>query len=766
MIVGVKYEQIMSRKKARGQKWYHHYLVRLWMIYFAIIFLILLFFTGIANEWFGPMPGFEELENPRTNLASEIYSSDGKLMGTYYVENRSNVEYKDLPLHLVHALIATEDVRFEKHAGIDLKALFRVAFGVITGNQRGGGSTLTQQLAKNLFPREKNLNTRALVLRKFKEWITAIRLERNYSKQEILAMYLNTVDFGSQSWGIKMASKTFFNKSVDSLSLEEGAVLIGLIKGPTMYSPVRNPERSMRRRNLVIGQMEKYHFITRQEHDSIVQIPLDMTEYGIRDHASGLATYFREILRMELHGWCRTHFKSDGSPYDLYKDGLRIYTTIDSRLQKYAEEAVREHLGSDLQPAFFKHWKGASNAPFVFEPGVAHQEISKIMDQSMKRSARYIALKNEGTPADSIQDIFNTPLQMRVFSWDGPIDTVMSPMDSIRYSKFFLQAGLMSMEPNTGHVLAYVGGIDYRFFQYDHVKLSTRQVGSTFKPFLYTLAMQEGEFTPCSRVANVQYSIELPDGSLWAPRNTAGRHVGEKVTLKWALANSNNWISAFLIKRYSPQSVIKIAQKMGVTSPMDPVPSLALGSADVSLYEMTGAFNTFADKGVYVQPIILTRIEDKYGNVIESFNPTREEAMSEETAYLMLELMKGVVQSGTGIRLRYKYQFTNPIAGKTGTTQNQSDGWFIGITPELTTGIWVGAEDRSVHFRSLSLGQGANMALPVWAIYMKKVYEDRSIGLSKGDFEKPLQPLTIDLNCDKIDPENDGGSEVLEEIEF
>jgi len=756
----------MAQKKVKAKKWYQHYLLRFWIIYFTLVIMIVLFFNGVANEWFGPMPGFEELENPRTNLASEIYSSDGNLMGTYYIENRSNVEFKNLPPHLVTALIATEDIRFESHSGVDLKALFRVAFGVLTGSHKGGGSTLTQQLAKNLFPRESNLSTTELVMRKFKEWVTAIRLERNYSKQEILAMYLNTVDFGSQSWGIKMAAKTFFNKEVDSLNVQEAATLIGGINAPSRYSPVRHPERSLQRRNLVLNQMEKYGYLSAAAYDSISELPLDMSAFGIRDHASGLATYFREILRMKMKEWCKTHYKSDGTPYDLYKDGLKIYTTVDSRLQKYAEEAVTEHLKLDLQPAFFQHWKGVPNAPFVFEDEVARDEIKQIMKLSMQRSARYISLRRDGVPEDSIRDIFNTPRQMKVFSWKGPVDTVMTPMDSIRYSKFFLQSGLMSMDPKTGYVLAYVGGIDYHFFQYDHVMLSRRQVGSTFKPFLYTLAMQEGEFTPCSRVANVQYSVELPDGTIWAPKNSSDSHVGEKVTLKWALANSNNWISAFLIKRYSPQSVIKVARKMGVTSPMDAVPSLALGSADISLYEMTGAFNTFADKGVYVEPIIVTRIEDKYGNVIEDFIPKREEAMSEETAYLMLELMKGVVQSGTGIRLRIKYQFDNPIAGKTGTTQNQSDGWFIGITPELTTGVWVGAEDRSVHFRSLKLGQGANMALPVWAIYMKKVYDDPTLGITKGDFEKPLKPLSMDLNCDESDDPNAVNKDVLEEIEF
>ncbi|MCU0369824.1 MAG: transglycosylase domain-containing protein [Bacteroidales bacterium] len=756
----------MQGKKKDRSKWHQNYLARFWMLYLIFLSVVFLFFIGVANNLFGPMPSFEELENPKTNLATEIYSADHKLIGTYYVENRSNVEYSELPQHLVQALLATEDIRFEKHAGIDVKALFRVAFGVATGNNKGGGSTLTQQLAKNLFPRERNLTNSQLVMRKFKEWVTAIRLERNYSKQEILAMYLNTVDFGSQSWGIKIASKTFFNKPVDSLKLEESALLVGVINAPTWYSPVRNPERSFERRNLVLKQMKRYDFISQQVFDSVSSIPLDMSEFGMRGHASGLATYFREVLRMEMKDWCNSHFKSDGTAYDLYKDGLKIYTTIDSRMQKYAEEAMVQHLRDDLQPTFFKHWKWHPNAPFVFDPAVADEEIKNVLNQALRRSDRYRQLKEEGVPDDSIRLIFNTPVKMRVFSWKGPVDTIMTPLDSIRYSKFFLQAGLMSMDPHTGYVLAYVGGIDYRYFQYDHVKLSKRQVGSTFKPFLYSLAMQEGEFTPCSKVANVQYSVDLPDGTVWAPKNSSRKRIGEEVTLKWALANSNNWISAFLIKRYSPQSVIKLARKMGVTAELDPVPSLALGSSDISLYEMVGAFNTFANKGVYIKPVMITRIEDKYGNVIESFVAEKQEAMSEETAYLMIDLLKGVVQSGTGIRLRLKYGFNNPIAGKTGTTQNQSDGWFMGITPDLTTGVWVGAEDRSIHFRTLGLGAGANTALPIWALYMQKVLADPTLQISKGDFERPVQPLSVQLDCDKFEKDQENMEEELEIMEF
>jgi penicillin-binding protein 1A len=491
-----------------------------------------------------------------------------------------------------------------------------------------------------------------------------------------------------------------------------------------------------------------------------------MSDFGLRGHSTGLATYFREILRMEMRDWCSSHFKSEGTPYDLYKDGLKIYTTIDSRLQRYAEEAVTEHLKKELQPAFFRHWKGYPNAPFDFDPATASEDTRSLLDQAMRRSARYQQLKDEGVPADSIRYIFNLPTRMTVFSWKGPLDTIMTPMDSIRYSKSVLQAGLMSMDPHTGHILAYVGGIDYRYFQYDHVKLSKRQVGSTFKPFLYSLAMQEGEFTPCTKIANVPYSVDLPDGTVWSPQNTSKKKVGEEVTLKWALAHSNNWISAFLIRRYSPQAVVMMARKMGVTADLDPVPSLALGSSDISLYEMVGAFNTFPNKGVYIHPTMITRIEDKYGNVLETFVPEKKEAMSEETAYLMLDLMKGVVQTGTGIRLRTKYGFNNPIAGKTGTTQNQSDGWFMGVTPDLTTGVWVGAEDRSVHFRVISLGQGANTALPVWALYMKKVYADPTLRISQGDFDRPLKPLSVPLNCDAYDKASSEEEENPDEFEF
>jgi len=739
--------------------------VRFWTFYSLGLVLAFIIFLGIARGWFGYMPSFEELENPERNLASEVYSEDGYLLGTYYIENRSDVHFKDLPPHLVEALLATEDIRFRDHAGVDVKALGRVAYGLVSGNYSGGGSTLTQQLAKNLFPRG-NLNKWELVVRKLKEWVTATKLEKNYSKEEIMAMYLNTVAFGHHAYGIKSAARTFFNKTVDSLNVPESALLVGVVNAPTWYSPIRNPERAFERRNLVLGQMLKYGFINDSIYDTISSVPIDMSNFNIQDHTSGMARYFREYLRAEMKDWCEHHFRPDGTPYNLYKDGLRIYTTIDSRMQAYAEEAVKEHLGLDLQPSFYTHWKGYTNGPFVFEKEVIEEEVEKLMGQAMRRSERYRKMRSGGISVDSIELVFKVPRQMEVFSWEGAIDTLMSPMDSIRYYKHILQAGLLSVEPNTGAVKAYVGGIDYLYFKYDHATQGRRQVGSTFKPFLYTLAMQQGEFSPCYKVPNIQYTVDLPTGDIWAPRNSSTTRVGEMVTLKWALANSNNWISAFLMRRYSPLSVVRMARNLGVKSSIDPVPSIALGSCDLSLQEMVGAMNTFASKGMFVQPMFITRIEDKNGNVIESFVPERKEAMSEETAFLMLELMKGVVESGTGIRLRLTYGYNHPVAGKTGTTQNQSDGWFMGIVPQLSTGIWVGCEDRSAHFRTITLGQGANMALPIWALYMQKVYDDPALGFTKGDFERPLKELSIELDCDKFDGKGGDAEEEIDIIEF
>ena len=725
----------------------------LWILFGSFLVLTVLFFFCVAKGAFGVMPTFEELENPQTNLATQIISCDGKVLGSYFVENRSNVVYSDLSPYLPQALVSIEDERFEKHSGIDSKSLFRVAFGVLTGNKKGGGSTITQQLAKNLFPRDENLSTVRLVIRKFQEWITAVKLEYNYSKDEIIAMYLNTVAFGHNAYGIRSAAKTFFDKDPKSLNIEESALMAGVVNAPTRFSPVRNPERSMGRRNLVLKAMQRNGYLTPEQYDSISQIPIDMSHFGVMDHNTGQATYFREFLRKELTEWSKTHLRADGRPYNIYRDGLKIYTTIDSRMQRYAEEAVKEFMGGSLQPSFFKHWNGKKNAPFSLND---KNKIDEIMETSMKRSDRYRSLKNAGMPLDSIKVVFDTPVEMTVFSWDGPIDTVMSPMDSIRYYKWFLQASLVSIETHTGHVKAYVGGIDYRFFKYDHVTQAQRQVGSTFKPFLYSLAMQEGEYTPCTRIPNIPYNIQLEDGKFWSPKNAGGKHVNEEVTLKYALAQSNNWISAYLMNRFGPQAVITMARRMGVESHIDPVPAICLGVCDLKLIEMVGAMSTFANQGVYIKPMYITKIEDKNGNVVERFAPEESEAMSEVTAYKMVELMKGVVQSGTGGRLRYKYNLNNPIAGKTGTTQNNSDGYFMGITPDLTTGVWVGAEDRSVHFRSTELGQGSRTALPIWGLYMQRVYADKSLHISQGDFPKPTAPgVDLNFNCEKEEVDYD-----------
>jgi penicillin-binding protein 1A len=722
------------------------YLKRFWVSYLVLIALIALFFISVAFGLFGKMPTFEELENPKSNLATEVISSDGKLLGKYYIENRSNTHYQELSPNVINALIATEDVRFEDHSGVDAIAIFRVLWGMASGSSKGGGSTITQQLAKNLFPRKQDRSFLETVMIKFKEWITAVKLERNYSKDEILAMYLNTVDFGSQSYGIKSAAKTYFNKEPSQLTVEESAVLIGILKAPTWFSPVRNPARAFDRRNTVMHQMLKNDYLTEAEFDSLKTRPIDMANYRLQDHTTGIATYFREYLRMVLAEWCVQNPKEDGTPYNLYRDGLKIYTTINYKMQEYAEAAMLEYLGKELQPAFFKHWKGVPNAPFAFEGASAKKETDNLLFSAMRRTDRYYHSKTKGKSDTEILQEFKVPTKMKVFSYRGEIDTVMTPMDSVRYYKFFLQSGIMSMDPHTGYVKTYVGGIDYRFFQYDHVKLSKRQVGSTFKPFLYTLAMQEGE-SPCSLYPNVQPVIDLGNGDVWAPENASEERLGQQVTLKWALANSNNWVSGQLIRKYSPKAVVAMAHKMGVTSDIPVVYSIALGSCDISLYEMVGAMSVFANKGVFIEPSFITRIEDKNGNILQSYNTKSQEVISEETAFLMIQLMKGVVDGGTGVRLRYKYGLDAPIAGKTGTTQNQSDGWFMGITPDLVTGVWVGCEDRAAHFRSITLGQGANMALPIWALFMQRVYSDFSLHYSKRDFDSPNKPLNVDLEC-------------------
>ncbi len=738
----------------------------LWLIFFSgIAFLVLLFYS-ISAGWLGFMPSFEELENPKSNLASEIYSADQVLIGKYYIENRSNVHFDDLSPYLVEALVATEDARFYEHSGIDLRALLRVFKGVILRQHAGGGSTVTQQLAKNLFPRGK-VSKLGVVVQKFKEWVIATKLEYNYTKNEILAMYLNTVTFGSNSYGIKTAAKTYFGKTPSTLNRQEASMLIGMLRAPSYYNPVRNHERAKKRREVVLAQQLKYGYIDKQTYDSIRLLPLDMSNYKPLDHKDGTATYFREYLRSYMKKWCATHFKADGTPYNLYRDGLKVYTTLNSRMQKYAEEAVKEHLGGDLQPAFFKHWsnkKRYPNAPFY---RISKKEKERILMAAVKRSPRYYWMHIRKIPEDSILKTFQDSVPMRLFSWKGDIDTVMTPMDSILYYKYFLQTGMLAVEPSTGFIRAYVGGIDYHHFQYDHVMVGKRQVGSTFKPFVYASAMQELGYTPCTKVPNVPVSFKMPAGQPpYTPKNSDDDREGEMVTLKWALANSVNYISAFLISQVKPAKVIELARKMGVKSDIDPVPAICLGTPSLSVYEMVGATATYANKGIYQKPIFLTRIEDKNGNTIETFHSEATDALDQRTAYLMLSLMKGVVESGTGVRLKYKYKFKNPIAGKTGTTDNNSDGWFMGLTPDLVAGVWVGAEDRSVHFRSTHLGQGANMALPIWALFMKKVYADSTFNISKGDFEKPASLKDVDLDCNNDSNDNTQVEQITDEFDF
>jgi penicillin-binding protein 1A len=755
------------------------YIKYFWIIILTPISLGLLIIILTALGWLGFMPTIEDLQNPSKDLASEVISEDGRILGTFYLnENRNPVEYKDLSPFLVQALIAREDHRFEKHAGIDGVALFRVAIRTILmrSSGQGGGSTITQQLAKNLFPRDTTeyklgiVRSTVMALRKFKEWVIAAKLERNYTKDEILTMYLNTVPFSGDAYGIKAASRAFFNKSPDSLKIEEAAVLIGLLQAPTKFNPVRNPERSQLRRNSVLQKMYEHNYITEQQYDSLITIPVKVT-YNSQGHNAGKATYFREKLRFimtrtkpeksrygsyqsfyedsiewennPLYGWCSKNKKPDGSDYNLYTDGLRIYSTINYRMQEYAEEAVKSHLKESLQPAFYKEKKGKKKAPFSND--LSEDEIENIMKSAMRRTDRYRSLKNEGYSESEIIKNFKTKTDMTIFSWRGDIDTTMSPWDSIRYFKSILRASFMAMDPHTGEIKAWVGGPDSKYFSYDGVKTQKRQVGSTVKPFLYTLAMQMG-FKPCDKVWNVPVTFK-DNNTTWTPKNSGTtKYDGKLVTLKWGLANSVNNISAYLIQQFNPELVVDIIKKMGVKSKIDAVPSIFLGTSDITLFEMVGAYSTFANKGVYTEPIMVTRIEDKNGNVISTFTPQKTEAISENTAYLMLNLMQGVINGGTGSRLRYKFNLMNELAGKTGTSQNHSDGWFMGISPDLVAGTWVGGEDRAIHFEYLGEGQAAATALPIYGKFMQMVYADKVINLTQGPFERP-ENFYIDMNC-------------------
>ncbi len=739
----------MSEEKKGAKKIDKKFVRILWVLFLLPPLMIFLLVLGVLK--FSELPDTTALRNPKTNLASEVYSCDMKVIGKYYAENRVNIEFSQISPNVINALIATEDARFYDHSGVDVRALMRVVIGVVTRSESsGGGSTITQQLAKMLFPRE-NLHGFGMVLRKIKEWIIAVKLEKEYTKQEIITMYLNKFDFVNNAVGIKSAAQIYFGTSPSLLNMQQAAMLIGMAKNPSLFNPNRFPERSLGRRNTVIQQMEKYDYLTEQQSDSLQKLPLAL-HFQPEGHNEGLAPYFREYLRdVFLKNWCEEHPKPDGTKYNIYRDGLKIYTTIDSRLQHYAEEAMEEHL-KELQAVFTKECKRKKNAPFAFN--ITKEEIESIMHQGMKRSDRYRIMKKDGISEAEIEKDFNTPIRMKVFSWNGEIDTVMSPKDSVRYYKGFLQSGLMSVEPKTGHIKAWVGGINHQYFQYDHVQIGhTRQVGSTFKPFVYALAIQEG-FSPCYRIPNVQVCIDMPNGQPpYCPENSDKKLNGRMLTLQQALANSVNYISAYLIKTFGAPAVVNLAHRMGVVSHIEAVPSICLGTPEISVFEMVGANATFANKGTWIQPTFITRIEDKNGKILAEFSPKTEEVLNEEKAYVMLQLMKGVVQIGTGVRLRYKYKLNTPIAGKTGTTQNHSDGWFMGITPDLVSGCWTGAEDRAVHFDNIEMGQGANMALPIWAKYMQKVYADKTLNISKGDFEKPNKPINVEMNCDRYNRE-------------
>lgn len=740
----------MTKKKTTTN--FKKYIKWFWGIVLGGFASVLLLFFLASIGVFGTLPTFEELENPQTNLATEVISADGKTIGKYATENRTPIKYKELPKNIVQALVATEDERFYEHSGIDFRGTARA----ILKPGSGGASTITQQLAKNLFTKRASSNIFKRVLQKAKEWIVAIKLERQYTKQEIIAMYLNTQDFIFNAVGIRSAARIYFGKEAKDLDIQESAILVAMLKNPRQYNPNRSisKKKSLRRRNVVFAQMAKNNFITNQEKDSLQKLPLKI-KFTPESHSDGYATYFRTYLQKYLRKWVRENPKPNGEQYNIFEDGLKIYVTIDSRMQMYAEQAVEEHM-SNLQSYFFKEQARNKTAPFY---DIEKKQIDNIFQRAKRNSTRYKRLKIAGKSEKEIDKIFKTKTEMSVFSWKGNKDTVMSPYDSIRYYKHFLRSGLLSIEPQSGHIKAWVGGINNKHFKYDAVAQQKRQVGSTFKPFVYATAINQLKMSPCDTYPNTPYTI--PKGKYgiqeeWTPKNSNNKY-GGMLNLKDGLAGSVNTMSARLVDKVSPINVVRLAKSAGIQSDIQANPSIALGAVDLSLLEMVGAYATFANKGLRVEPMILTRIEDKNGTVLQEFIPKTKEVLSEESAYVVLDLLKGVTESGSGVRLRlpwkkpdyitgHPYKFTNPIAGKTGTTQNQSDGWFMGIVPNLATGVWTGGEDRATHFAGIAKGQGATMSLPTWALFMQKCYADKSLTISQEDFEKP-EVLTINLDC-------------------
>ena len=721
-----------------------------WKFVLGFILFIALIIVGTGFGLFGELPSFRDLENPKSNQASVIYTIDKEELGNYFVQNRSNIKYQDISANVINALIATEDVRFKDHSGIDFKRTFTIIFYNLIGKKQGA-STITQQLALNLFSDE--VRAKSIIKRipqKLKELIVAIKLERNYTKEEIITMYLNTVEFGNNSYGIKAAARTYFNTTPDKLTAPQAATLVGILKGVTLYSPTRNPDRSLARRNLILNKMESEGFI--EEADYIKYKTTDLNlNFRATSHNDGMATYFRTILKQDIQKTFQESSisKPDGTPYDLDRDGLRIYTTINSKMQRYAEQAQREYM-KDLQRQFNRHWKGMN----------AFKGNENLIIQGMRRADRYISLKENGYTEEDIKKNFNTPIKMEIFSWKGNIDTTMTPMDSIKYYKMFLRNSMMAMDPSNGEVRAWVGGIDFEHFKYDQVKMGTRQVGSTAKPFTYAVGIENGGLSPCYKVNNVPFTVK-GYGEDWTPRGY--NSIPGFLTLRKALANSQNYITAWVMQQVGPTAVSNLIQRLGITSSVPPYPSIALGSFEASVYDMVGAYGTFVNHGVWTEPIYLTRIEDKNGNILYERKPKVVQALNEQTAYVMTYMLKGVVEEGTGVRLRYKYGLNNPIGGKTGTTNDNSDGWFMGITPQLVGGVWTGCEDRAIHFRTTDLGEGANTALPIFALFLKKVYADNSLGIKKGDFEPPRGGNGITLDCNQYQNNDSGKSSSLDE---
>ncbi len=761
-------------KKTESNSNFKKYIRWFWIVVVSGFAFIMLLFLLAGVGAFGKLPTFEELENPENNLASEVISIDGQTLGKYAKENRTPVRYKDLPKNLVEALVATEDERFYNHSGIDARGTLRA---VLKMGKGGGASTITQQLAKMLFTKRASGNIFKRIIQKIKEIIIAVQLERNYSKNEIIAMYLNKYDFLNQAVGIRSASRIYFGKEPKELKIEESAMLIGMLKNSSLYNPLRREKMVKQRRNVVLKQMRRNKFLTTKWKDSLQQLELGLDVHR-ESHSDGLATYFREYLRDYMKKWIKNNPKPNGDTYNLMRDGLKIYVTLDSRMQEYAEEAVQEHM-ANLQRAFFNEHKRNKTAPFI---DLTKGEIESTLNNAMKRSERWRKMKKAGISQKEIIASFKEKIPMKIFSWKGDVDTLMTPMDSIRYYKHFFRAGFLSIEPQTGQIKAWVGGTNYKHFQYDAVKQQKRQVGSTFKPFVYATAINQLKKSPCDKYPNTLYTIPKEKYGMdkdWTPQN-AGRSYGGERTLRQALANSINVITARLIDEVGPQTVANLAQRAGIETEIQANPSIALGAIDLSLYELLSAYTNFANKGQRVEPIMLLRIEDKNGTVLQEFVPKTNEVLSEESAYVILDLMKGVTTSGSGVRLRsgwtanpdkvvtgFPYLFKNPIAGKTGTTQGQSDGWFIGIVPNLVSGAWVGGEDRATHFYGIGKGQGASMALPIWALYMKKCYADKNLHISEEDFARPAN-ISIRLNCDEVEETEETTPEKEEEntIEF